>query len=274
MLASAPRFRHSAIALARSLLFWLATMALLALAGPLAGDGSRAALIVGTLTVPPTFALTVLFIRWDGKRLGDYCFRLTGGSWLRFAAGLLLGFVLIAAQTALMLILMGGGVHWTAASHTPAMGVAVLGYLLLASREELAFRGYPLRKLSSEFGPWPAQIVVAVMFVIEHRLGGSTWTNAVIGSGLGALVFGMAALATRGLAFPIGLHAAWNIGDWARGTKGGGGLWQLVPGPDSAIHAERIALASYVAVMSLVLAALWAWHRRCEAAPVSIARAV
>jgi len=33
----------------------------------------------------------------------------------------------------------------------------------------------------------------------------------------------MAALATKGLALPIGLHAAWNIGDWARGGKGTGG---------------------------------------------------
>jgi membrane protease YdiL (CAAX protease family) len=244
--------------LARVLLFWAGTMALLAVAGPLAGSGSRGALIVGALTVPPTFALTLLFIRWDGKRLRDYCFGLNRGSALRFGGGLLAGLGLIAAQTVLMLL--GGGVHWTPVLPAPAMFLPVLGYLLLATREELAFRGYPLRKLASDIDPCSAQILVAVLFVIEHRLGGSSWTNAVMGSGMGALVFGMAALASRGLAFPIGLHAAWNIGDWARGTKGGDGLWHFVLEPGSAAHAERVAMGSYVVIMSLALIGLWRWY--------------
>jgi hypothetical protein len=239
-------------------------MAVVAISGPFAGTGSRAILIVGALTVPPTFALTVLFIKWEGKRLSDYRFEVTRGTGLRFAGGLFLGFSLVAAQTAL--IFLGGGVHWMPASPAPTMFVPVLGYLLLATREEIAFRGYPLRKLSSEIDPWSAQLVVVTLFVIEHRLGGSNWTNALVGSGAGALVFGMAALATRGLAFPIGLHAAWNIGDWARGNKGGEGLWHAVAQPGSAVHAERIAMASYVAVMLLALAGLWQWYRRTRGA--------
>lgn len=250
--------RRYASVLGRVLLFWLATMALLAIAGPIAGNGSRAALIVGALTVPPTFALTFLFIKWDRKRLSDYCFGLSGGSALRFGDGLLVGLGLIVAQTALMLLL--GGFRWTIVSPAPAMVFPVLGYVLLATREELVFRGYLLRKLASDIDPWSAQIVVAVLFVIEHRLGGSSWTNALVGSGMGALVFGMAALASRGLAFPIGLHAAWNIGDWARGTKGGDGLWHIVVEPAATAHAGRIALASYVAVMSLALICLWRWY--------------
>jgi hypothetical protein len=259
--------RRCASALARVLLFWLATMALLAIAGPFAGSGSRAALIVGALTVPPTFALTMLFIRWDRRRLRDYGFGLSGGSGLRFAGGLLVGFALVAAQTALMLL--GGGVRWAPVSPAPAMLLPVLGYLLLATREELAFRGYPLRKLASDMDPWSAQIVVAILFVIEHRLGGSSWTNALVGSGMGALVFGMAALASRGLAFPIGLHAAWNMGDWARGTKSGDGLWHMVLEPGARGHADRIAMGSYVVVMALAFVGLWQWYRRSRPFPNS-----
>ena len=259
MLTGPRSVRRSVIALSRVLLFWFATMALLAVAGPFAGRGSQAPLIIGALTVPPTFALTVLFIKWDGKRLSDYRFDITRGSSLRFAAGLLIGFILVAAQTALLLL---SGVHWRAApSSSTTVTTAIIGYVLLATREELAFRGYPLRKLASDCDPWSAQIVVAAMFVIEHKLGGATWTNALVGSGLGALVFGMAALASRGLAFPIGLHAAWNIGDWARGTKGDGGLWQIVLRPESSVQFERIAMASYVAVMSLAFIGLWQWYR-------------
>jgi hypothetical protein len=138
----------------------------------------------------------------------------------------------------------------------------MLGYLLLATREELAFRGYPLRVLASRFNPWVAQAIVAALFVIEHKLGGATWENAILGSGMGSLVFGMAALATRGLALPIGLHAAWNIGDWVRGGKGSGGIWSPAVHAGSAAHANFVAMASYLAVMSLALAGLWLWPRR------------
>jgi CAAX protease family protein len=264
MLAGRVRMlRRNAVSLGPVLLFWLASMAVLAIAGPFAGTGSRATFIVGALAVPPTCALTVLFVKWDDRRLRAYGFELTRRSWLRFAGGLLLGFLIVAAQT--VLIALGGGVHWMAASPTPAMFLPVFGYLLLATREELAFRGYPLRKLAAEKGPWTAQIVVVILFVIEHRIGGSSWSNALVGSGVGGLVFGMAALASRGLALPIGLHAAWNIGDWARGTKGGGGLWQTVVEPGSATHAERIAMAAYVAVMSLAFFGLSQWYRRTRA---------
>jgi membrane protease YdiL (CAAX protease family) len=252
-------FRRRALALGRVLLFWLATMAVLAISGPFAGTGNSAILNVGALAVPATFALTFLFIKWEGKRLGDYCLAVTRDSWLRLTGGHLLGFLLVAGQATL--IFVGGGVHWVAVSPTPTMFLAVLGYLLLAIREELAFRGYPLRKLASDIDPWTAQVVVAALFVIEHRFGGSNWENALLGSGMGALVFGMAALASRGLALPIGIHAAWNIGDWALGNKGDGGLWHVVMEPGSAVHAERVAMASYVAVMSVAFLGLWRWYR-------------
>jgi len=98
----------------------------------------------------------------------------------------------------------------------------------LAVREELAFHGYPLQRLKSIFGIWGAQLIVAFVFAFEHVLGGSTWQLALLGAGVGSLLFGMAAIATRGLAMPIGLHAAWNIGDWIRGGKGSVGFWKPI----------------------------------------------
>ena len=230
-------------------------MIALALSGPVARGAGNAAVIIGALTVPATFALTLLFVRWEGKGPRHFGFEVVRSSWFRFCVGLLLGFLLVVTQTAIMWF--GGGVRWVATSPAPAMLLPVLGYLLLAAREELAFRGYPLRVLASEFSPWLAQAIVATLFVVEHKLGGATWQNAVFGAGLGSLVFGMAALATKGLALPIGLHAAWNVGDWARGGKGNGGLWSAVLDPGSAAHVQKMAMASYVAVMLCAFAGLW-----------------
>jgi membrane protease YdiL (CAAX protease family) len=55
---------------------------------------------------------------------------------------------------------------------------------------------------------------VAFAFAVEHVVGGMRWLHAILGAGIGSLLLGMAALATRGLAMPISLHAAWNFGQW------------------------------------------------------------
>jgi len=254
-----PALGRLARAIGLVLLFWILTMLLVAVAAPFGAGTRQPELIIGLLTVPVTFGLTALFIRREHRRLAYYGFEFTAATWLRFLIGLVLGFVLVAAQTGLMVL--GGGIRWeTAASLNPSMLLPVAGYLLLATREEIAFRGYPFRKLT-ETSPWAAQLIIALLFAIEHRLGGSSWENAVVGAGVGSLVFGMAALTTRGLALPIGLHAAWNIGDWVRGGKGPGGLWHLVVAPERARHASAVAMGTYLIVLGAAFAGLWAWRQ-------------
>nr|NUR36790.1 CPBP family intramembrane metalloprotease [Sphingomonas sp.] len=244
------------------MLFWLATMAVLAAASAVA-QTENSALLVGVVTVPATFVLTLLFLRWERASLSDYGFDLSWASCGHFGMGLLIGFALVGAHTSLLAL--GGGVHWVRTSGFAASNLlTILAYLLLATREELAFRGYPLRKLALEIDWWVALIIVSVLFTVEHRLGGATWTNAFIGSGMGSLVFGMAALATRGLALPIGLHAAWNVGDWARGGKEEGGLWRMVVDPASVNRTAVWAMLSYVLVMVIAFAGLWLCHRRTQ----------
>jgi hypothetical protein len=139
----------------------------------------------------------------------------------------------------------------------------LVAYLLLACREELAFRGYPLRRLDRSFGPWSAQLIVALVFALEHRAGGYSWTNALFGTFVGSLLFGMAALATRGLALPIGLHAAWNFGQWIIGEKESSGLWKpIIPGGPSA-STDHVVLIAYVAVFGLATLAFW-WFRKAR----------
>jgi membrane protease YdiL (CAAX protease family) len=172
---------------------------------------------------------------------------------MRFLIGLAIGFALVALHAAI--VASTGQVNWTRNSKVDAMGIAVaaLGYGLLALREEIAFRGYPLRTLLPAFGAVGAQLTVMAIFVAEHRLGGATWSNAVFGSGLGALVFGMAALVTRGIALPLGLHAAWNFGDWMRGGKGDRGMWTMRIEEAHSAHINEVAMVAYVSIMLLTL---------------------
>jgi hypothetical protein len=135
--------------------------------------------------------------------------------------------------------------------------MALLAYITLASREELAFRGYPLRRLDSSFGAWTAQFVVALVFAVEHVAGGSTWTNAILGVFVGSLLFGMAALVMRGLAVPIGLHAAWNFGQWTLGEKETSGLWRPIVEQGYKLHVDRVGMLSYLLVFGSATVALW-----------------
>ena len=144
------------------------------------------------------------------------------------------------------------------------IAVTLITYVLLACREELAFRGYPLRRLYSSFGLWGSQAIVAVAFALEHVAGGSTWMNAILGAGVGSLLFGMAAIATRGLAVPIGLHAAWNFGDWMHGGKASGGLWRPIGPENYQARADIVAMGGYVAVMVASTATCWWLNRRRE----------
>jgi uncharacterized protein len=257
--------RRRLVALGRVLLFWFGTMAILAVTAPgAAALGVRSGALIGAIASFLTLGLTLLFVIWERKSLHDFGFYVTRRSPYLFFLGILIGLALVGAHTALTALV--APVHWVIDRHSapPRAMLLVTTFLLLATREEIAFRGYPLRKLAADLNPWAAQLIVAALFAIEHMIGGATWSNALFGAGMGSLVFGMAALATRGLAMPIGLHAAYNVADWARGGKGGEGLWRAVVAPGSEQTVQLIGMAAYVAVMGVAVVTLWIWGRRAQ----------
>ena len=75
-----------------------------------------------------------------------------------------------------------------------------------------SIRGYHLRRLYYAIGPWGAQSIIAIIFVSEHVIGSMSWTQAILGSGIGAALFGLATLKTNGIELSIGLHSARNFG--------------------------------------------------------------
>ena len=99
------------------------------------------------------------------------------------------------------------------------------------------------------WGVWSGQVFVAIVFALEHRLGGSPWVQVIFGAFVGSLLFGMASIATRGLAVPIGVHAAWNFGTWLLGMKGQGGVWQQIVEPENEWNADVFGMAAYVVVL-------------------------
>jgi uncharacterized protein len=249
--------------LGRVMLFILSCAFLLAATSPITQriPGLWGNLALGSVASLGAFALTVVFVRWDGISLKSVGAALAHGSWLRLASGFLVGLVLVSIYT--LISAVAGHVRWTRA---PGNGFAtammsLLTFLAISCREELAFRGYPLLRLNKSFGVWRAQIIVALVFAAEHMAGGWPLSRALLGAGVGSLMFGMAAIATRGLAVPIGLHTAWNFGDWILGGKGSPGLWQVVVEEGHQQRAQLIGTMGYLTVMTLATFTLWIWYR-------------
>ncbi len=232
-------------------------------AGPIAKQipADPAELAIGLFTSVWAFALTIAFVRWDRLSLADVGAAFTKRSVTKALLGFSLGLSILGAWAVLCAI--AGPVTWqgTKDASLGALGVFTLAYVLLACREELAFHGYPLRRLDRSFGMWFAQILVALVFVAEHRLGGMSWERSLLGPGVGSLLFGMAAMATRGLAIPIGLHAGWNIGHWSLGLKGNTGFWQGAVPAGKEDLAENVALLAYLTVMGIGIVAFWLRYR-------------
>ncbi len=79
-----------------------------------------------------------------------------------------------------------------------------------ALAEEVAFRGYPYRRLIEGIGPVGATIVVSVFFGLLHMLNpGATLVSLVV-TMLAGLLLSISWLRTRGLWLAWGLHFGWN----------------------------------------------------------------
>jgi len=88
------------------------------------------------------------------------------------------------------------------------LNLITLGIAALA--EEVAFRGYPFRRLVEAIGPVTATIGMSLLFGLGHALNpGATWTSVFV-TMLAGLLLSIAWLRTHGLWLPWGLHFAWN----------------------------------------------------------------
>jgi membrane protease YdiL (CAAX protease family) len=249
--------------LGRAFLFVVSCAVVLAVAASATRNIAQpwSSLVIGTVAGMGAFALTLLFVRWEGIRLVAVGAKPGRRSLPRFAFGFLVGLVLAALHA--LVVGASGHVRWIRGQEAgfAAMTISLIAYIALSCREELSFRGYPLRRLEGPYGVWGAQLIVALLFAVEHMVGGISWWHALLGSGVGSILFGMAAISTRGLAVPIGLHAAWNFGQWVLGEKDSTGIWKMVT---QAGFQERVDLGvtiGYVVVMGCATLGFWWWHR-------------
>lgn len=254
------------IGVVRIVLFYVACLLLLFCAAAMAKSftGLQQVWLIGALCSVGAWLFSRVFVRWDDVDMESIGAKLTAGSGARFGLGFAVGLLLVGLHALALFGIGHTSLERNPSAQSAQIAYALVGYALLASREELTFHGYPLRRLASLFGRWPALIVVSLVFAAEHVAGGADWLAAIAGAGVGSMLFGVASLTTRGLAVPIGIHAAWNFGDWMRssGGKPSGGPWRPVVEAGFDSRADVVGWAAYVVLMIGAAAVLWWWMRR------------
>lgn len=250
-------------------LFWLASLAILVVAG--AGRGflppAVAGLAWGLVSSCLLLLLTRTMLRRDGLAWPDAGIGLSWRSLGRGGLGWLLGLgthlATLAAVSTLVAPLS------LEEADLPPWGflfrvMATIAALVVM--EELGFRGYPFRRLLQALGPWAAQAVVVIAFLATHLLYGWPARTVLLGVLPSAVLFGVAAWVSGGLALPMGIHAGVNMARWLTGETADAGLWtvQALHGQDAiALWAPWIGAGMPLAVAGL-LAGAW---RRPEPPP-------
>ena len=137
-----------------------------------------------------------------------------GGLMSRLLRGIALGALMAALAIGLAFVLdharVGITGDWSA---WPRVAVPLaVGLLLAALAEELAFRGYPLRRLADAIGPLPAMLLLAVLFGFAHAKNPSATVFSTINVALAAIWLSFAFFSAGGMALAWGLHFGWNAG--------------------------------------------------------------
>lgn len=209
-----------------------------------------------------TFSLILLFAKWDKLTVADIGLKIQNASLPRFLSGFGIGFLLVMIQAAIAANF--AEIQFTLSTNIPFLSIicTLVLYFVIALREELVFRSYALRNLASSVNPVFALVFVTIIFILEHVISGMSWKMSIIGSGLGGILFGLAALKTKGLALPLGIHFSWNFTQWMLGFKNNSGIWKEVVEKGHEAHAENIALTGFVIAMLIGIAGILLFYKK------------
>lgn len=233
------------------ILFYVCTIVLFALTSGLVkrvheGFADLLSIFLATIL---TLLLILLFTRWGKIKLKDVGFIAGYKESIRFVSGFVIGLIMVVSQVLITLCFGHYQIKWAEKINLINYLPFFFLYFFAAFREELVFRSYTLRRLNYATGPVIAITFMTVLFIAEHIIAGVEWKMAFLGNGLGALLFSIAALKTKGLALPLGLHFAWNFGQWLFGLKTGQSIGMPVIESGFESQVQIVAIAAYAFVM-------------------------
>lgn len=134
--------------------------------------------------------------------------------WKQLLFGLVLGCMMLMVTTTITLKLTNADWHFNKSIDLTYILITFIMCSCSAYIQEFVFRGYPFQTLLKRYGPWTAQLAVAVPFGLMHvnrSMSLEDMATVMLTTGLGSMLFGLAYIKTRNLMLPVGIHLGWNF---------------------------------------------------------------
>jgi membrane protease YdiL (CAAX protease family) len=201
-------------AVLKTVFYWVVFLVLLFLVGSQvnnmlpAGWDRFAYGILGTLAA---FFAVWTMLKIEKRTFADYGLCWQQNTFLKFVKGLFIGTAVFSIIILLLLLFTQYQLTTNPATWNPWSAFWYLSIIPLALMEEVAFRSYPFLKLHKVFGLRITQLIIAVAFALYHIIQGWGFQGAFLGPGIWALVFGLAAVWSKGIALATGIHVALNL---------------------------------------------------------------
>lgn len=205
------------------------------------------------------FIITWLFIKVEKKTFSNYQLVWKRKTVPNFLIGLIIGSLLLICIVLFLVSFSDLELKINPKQFNPLSLLWYLAIIPLALMEEVAFRSYPFLKLHNIFGLRITQIIVAVAFALYHYATGWSIENAFFGPGVWAFTFGLAAIYSKGIAVPTGIHVGLNFSQQIIGLKNGMGdsIWILdfesKTTPEVVANAETIGNITQIIVFILAI---------------------
>jgi membrane protease YdiL (CAAX protease family) len=170
-----------------------------------------------------------LLARWiDRRPWRDYGFHFSAAWWRDLGFGLLLGMVLIGVVFGIEYLLGWESIQGTIENGQRGLPFwqllvdGLIAYVLVGVREELLFRGFPIKNLaeglhlphiSSKAAVLIPYLLISLLFGFAHAGNANATLVSSLDLSLIGLLLGLGFILTGELAIPIGLHIAWNFAE-------------------------------------------------------------
>ena len=165
----------------------------------------------GTIGTLAAFLATVLFLKFDRKRFSDIGLTFQRKTITKFFTGVVVGIGIMGLLATSVIYFTNVGIVANPRSNFLNFFLMTLPLIPLAFMEELGFRAYPLEILKDKTGIRLSIFITSILFALYHIVNGWTIASSFYGPGVWGLVFGLAAIYSKGIAMPTGIHYAANL---------------------------------------------------------------
>lgn len=168
-------------------------------------------LVYGLIGTTVAFLVTFVFLKFDKKSFTDIRLRFDYFTIPKFVAGIGAGIILMGILALGVLYFKNASFQVNSKSSVLHFLIATMPLIPLAFMEEIAFRAYPLEIIKEKTGVRLPIFITSILFALYHVANGWSIASSFYGPAVWGLLFGLAAVYSKGIAFPTGIHYAANL---------------------------------------------------------------